>query len=141
MRRLTERSRVIGMLQGCTRQVAVEEAINVSQSLIKKCWYRHHATGCVQDRPRSGRPRTTVLLWLDRFISTIALINRVATANQIRSQLQRNIEFIVTGYNIRNRLHIFHLHAPYPCVFPVLRDFHIKTRLHWCRHHQRWDTR
>lgn len=142
MRRLTqnERLRALGMLQVGTRQVVVARAMNVSQSVISRLWSRHRATGSVQDRPRSGRPRATTQAQ-DRFIRTIALRNRLVTANQIRSQLQRDTGLVVSGQTIRNRLHRFHLHARRPRVIPCLRDRHIRARLQWCRHHQRWDNR
>ena len=116
------------MLQVDTRQVAVARAMNVSQSVISRLWSRHRATGSVQDRPRSaaGRPRATTQAQ-DRFIRTIALRNRLVTANQIRSPLQRDTGLVVSGQTIRNRLHRFHLHARRLRVIPCLRDRHIRA--------------
>ena len=112
MRRLTkdEKLHALGMLQVGTRQVIVARALNVSQSIISRLWTTHLATGSVQDRQRSGWPKATTQVQ-DVFIRAIALRNRMVTANQIRSQLQRDTGLVVSGQTIRNRLHRFHLQS------------------------------
>ena len=95
MRRLTQNEglRALGMLQVGTTQTVVwhrpARTMNVSQSVISRLWSRYRATHSVNDRRRSGRPRATTHAQ-DRFIRTLALRNRVITANQIRARLQRS---------------------------------------------------
>lgn len=132
MRRLTQNEglRALGMLQVGTTQTVVARTMNVSQSVISRLWSRYRATHSVNDRRRSGRPRATTHAQ-DRFIRTLALRNRVITANQIRARLQADTGVRVSAQTIRNRLHRGHLHARRPRVIPCLRDHHIRAR--------RWD--
>ena len=94
----------------------------------------------MKDRPRSGRPRATTHAQ-DRLIRTLALRNRVITANQIAARLHTDTGVRVTAHTIRNRLHRGHLQARRPCVIPCLRERHIRERRRWCRDRQRWDNR
>lgn len=142
MRRLTQNEglRALGMLQVGTTQTVVARTMNVSQSVISRLWSRYRATHSVNDRRRSGRPRATTHAQ-DRFIRTLALRNRVITANQIRARLQADTGVRVSAQTIRNRLHRGHLHARRPRVIPCLRDHHIRARRRWCRDRQHWDNR
>ena len=73
--------RAIVMLQTGRSHREVANTFNVSKSEISRLWNRYQQIQNVDDRPHSGRPRTTGVQ--DRFIRNQALRNRSQTANQI----------------------------------------------------------
>ncbi|KAK7088900.1 hypothetical protein V1264_024309 [Littorina saxatilis] len=104
-----DRGRAIGWLQQdgvAARQVA--QRLAVAPSVIIRLKQRFQATGRVQERQRSGRPRVTTQRE-DRFIQRQAMQHRSARANNIRQRLQATTNTVVSGQTIRNRLHNFGL--------------------------------
>ena len=142
MRRLPrdERLRAIGMLQTGTSQREVANTFNVSKSVISRLWNRYQQTQNVDDRPRSGRPRSTTRAQ-DRFIRNQVLRNRTQTANQVAANLNQATGVRVSGQTIRNRLHAAHLNARRPRVVPPLTARHMDQRRQWCRARRRWGQR
>ncbi|KAK7109486.1 hypothetical protein V1264_013519 [Littorina saxatilis] len=81
-----DRGRAIGWLQDGVAARQVAQRLAVAPSVIIRLKQRFHATGRVQERQRSGRPRVTTQRE-DRFIQRQAMQQRMATAN-IRQRLQ-----------------------------------------------------
>ena len=54
-----QRSEGLGMLRASATVTHVANHLGVSRVCINKLRYRLQATGSVNDRPRSGRPRAT----------------------------------------------------------------------------------
>lgn len=118
-----------------TRQIA--RRLNVGQSDVVRCWNRFRATGSVEDRPRSGRPRSTSRNE-DRYIGLTARREPFSTAGDYRRQLQRATGTTISDQTIRNRLHEINLRARRPLHRPLLSRNHRRLRLQWARTHQHW---
>ncbi|KAK7114953.1 hypothetical protein V1264_000917 [Littorina saxatilis] len=82
-----DRGRAIGWLQDGVAARQVAQRLAVAPSVIIRLKQRFHATGRVQERQRSSRPRVTTQRE-DRFIQRQAMQQRMATANNVRQRLQ-----------------------------------------------------
>ncbi|KAK7111339.1 hypothetical protein V1264_010993 [Littorina saxatilis] len=91
-----DRGRAIGWLQDGVAARQVAQRLAVAPSVIIRLKQRFHATGRVQERQRSGRPRVTTQRE-DRFIQRQAMQQRMATANNIRQRLQATTNTVVSG--------------------------------------------
>ena len=133
-----DRGRAIARLQ---QRIAVREVarrLGVAASVICRLQQRWQATGRVQDRPRSGRPRKTTRRE-DRYITRQATMARTSTARHIRGQLRVATQTNVSVSTIKkNRFHEVHLHARCSVKRPKLTRAHRRARLAWCRRHVRW---
>lgn len=118
-----------------TRQIA--RRLNIGQSDVVRCWNRFQTTGSVEDRPRSGRPRSTTRNE-DRFIGLTARREPFSSAGDYRRQLQRATGTSVSDQTIRNRLHDINLRARRPLHCPMLSRNHRRLRLQWARAHEHW---
>ena len=85
-------------------------AVGMLQMEEVRVKYRYQQRRNVDNRPRSGRPRSTTGVQ-DRFTRNQTLRNRSQTANQIVANLHQAIGDRVTGQIIKTRLHAAHLHA------------------------------
>ncbi|KAK7108735.1 hypothetical protein V1264_016412 [Littorina saxatilis] len=85
--------RAIGWLQDGVAARQVAQRLAVAPSVIIRLKQRFHATGRVQERQHSGRPRVTTQRE-DRFIQRQAMQQRMATAN-IRQRLQATTNTVV----------------------------------------------
>ena len=94
---------------------------------------RYTATGRVQERRRSGRPKKTNPRE-DRLIEQ-ALQTRTASSSIIRRHV-RVAASIISQQTIRNRLHGFNLRSRRPAVRSRLTPAHRAARRHvrWTRH-------
>ncbi|KAK7112332.1 hypothetical protein V1264_011803 [Littorina saxatilis] len=132
-----DRGRAIGWLQDGVAARQVAQRLAVAPSVIIRLKQRFHATGRVQERQGSGRPRVTTQRE-DRFILRQAMQQRMATANNIRQRLQATPNTVVSGETIRNRLHNFGLRARRPVRGTTLTANHRAARRAWCTQHVRW---
>ncbi|KAK7105615.1 hypothetical protein V1264_016974 [Littorina saxatilis] len=132
-----DRGRAMGWLQDGVAARQVAQRLAVAPSVIIRLKQRFHATGRVQERQRSGRPRVTTQRE-DRFIQRQAMQQRMATANNIRQRLQATTNPVVSGQTIRNRLHNFGLRARRPVRGTTLTANHRAARRAWCTQHVRW---
>ncbi|KAK7115567.1 hypothetical protein V1264_001407 [Littorina saxatilis] len=132
-----DRGRAIGWLQDGVAARQVAQRLAVALSVIIRLKQRFHATGRVQERQRSGRPRVTTQRE-DRFIQRQAVQQRMATANNIRQRLQATTNTVVSGQTIRNCLHNFGLRARRPVRETTLTANHRAARRAWCTQHVRW---
>ncbi|KAK7098606.1 hypothetical protein V1264_002863 [Littorina saxatilis] len=128
-----DRGRAIGWLQDGVAARQVAQRLAVAPSVIIRLKQRVQATGRVQERQRSGRPRVTTQRE-DRFIQRQAMQQRLATANNIRQRLQVTTNTVVGGQTIRNRSHNFGLRARRPVRGTTLTANHRA----WCTQHVRW---
>ena len=131
------RGRAIAWLQQRITVREVARRLGVAPSVICRLQQRWQATGRVQDRPRSGRPRKTTRRE-DRYITRQATMARTSTARCIRGQLRAATQTNVSVSTIKNRLHEVRLHARRPVKRPKLTRAHRRARLAWCRRHVRW---
>ena len=99
----------IGMLQTGRNQHEMDNAF-VSKSVNSRLWNRYQQTQNVDDRPRSGHPRSTTGVQ-DQFSHNQTVQNPSQMANQIVANLHPATGVRVTDLMIRNRLHAAHLHA------------------------------
>ncbi|KAK7097174.1 hypothetical protein V1264_004189 [Littorina saxatilis] len=134
-----DRGRAIGWLQDGVAARQVAQRLAVAPSVIIRLKQRFHATGRVQERQRSGRPRVTTQRE-DRFIQRQAIQQRMATANNSRQRLQATTNTVVCGQTIRNRLHNFGLRARRPVRGTTLTANHRAARRAWCTQHVRWQS-
>jgi transposase len=115
----------------------VARRLQVSPSVIVRLRQRFNATGHVQDRPRSGRPKKTTNRE-DRYITRQAQVLRTSTANRIRRQLLAATITNIATQTVRNRLHAIQLRARRPAKCPKLSPANKAARQDWCRRHGRW---
>lgn len=132
-----ERAQATAWLQDQIGVREVARRLGVSHPVIIRLHRRFQATGRVQDRPRSGRPRKTTARE-DRFIQRQARQERRATANVIRHRLRAVTHTRISEQTTRNRLHDVNLHARRPIRRPRLTENHRHIREAWSREHQRW---
>jgi len=135
-----DRGRALGMLQRNTSMREVARQLGVSHSVISRLWHRHLATGRLQDRPRSGRPKKTTNRE-DRYITRQAIQNRWAPSSFIRQQLRAYSNVNVSLQTIRNRLHAANIRSYRPAVRRRLTPDHRRQRRAFCRRHGRWNRR
>ena len=108
-----DRGRAIAWLQ---QRIAVREVarrLGVAPSVICRLQQRWQATGRVQDRPRSGRPRKTTRRE-DRYITRQATMARTSTARHIRGQLRAATQTNVSVSTIKKSPP----RSPPPCPSP-----------------------
>ena len=129
--------RALGWLQDGVSQREVSRRLRVSLSVIQRLLERLQATGSTEERPRSGRRRSTSLRD-DRAMRLAALRDRTVTATTLRQQLRLTANVNVSRQTVRNRLHEFNLHSRRAAVRLPLTPAHRQTRRDWCRGHQRW---
>jgi transposase len=132
-----DRGRAIGWVQDGVPKREVARRLQVSMSVIVRLTQRFNATGSVQERPRTGRPKKTTQRE-DRYISRQALQTRTASASNIRRQLLAANNNNVSEQTIRRRLHGFQLRSRRPAVRPRLTQAHRVARLAFSRQHLRW---
>lgn len=134
---ITDRGRALAWLQDGETQRSVSNRLNVSQSVIGRLWQRFRATGSVQNRPRSGRPRSTTARE-DRYLTTMTLRQRRVTARRLRDRLRVTTGTLVSDQTVRNRLRANNLRSRRPAVRAPLLPRHRTARRDWCRRHVRW---
>ena len=132
-----DRGRAIGWVQDGVPKREVARRLQVSMSVIVRLTQRFNATGSVQERPRTGRPKKTTQRE-DRYISRQALQTRTASASNIRRQLLAAQNNNVSEQTIRRRFRGFQLRSRRPAVRPRLTQAHRVARLAFSRHHLRW---
>nr|KAG5707101.1 hypothetical protein BaRGS_011812 [Batillaria attramentaria] len=112
--------------------------LGVSHSVIQRLHERFQATGSADERPRSGRPRTTNRR-NDRYLQLVALRDRTVTARTLRSNLRTATNIIISQDTVERRLHEVDLHSRVPAVRMPLTPRHRRARMAFCRNHQRWN--
>ena len=83
---IAERWQAVGMSQTGLSNRRVAQRVGVHHSVIDRLMDRFQATGTVEDRPRSGRPRKTTPRE-DRLIARRARRDNFTTAGRIRAGL------------------------------------------------------
>ncbi|XP_048253869.1 uncharacterized protein LOC125381401 [Haliotis rufescens] len=138
MRRLREdeRLRAIGMIQAGRTQAYTAAQLHVSQSVVSRLWARYIATGRVQDRPRSGRPKCTTRRD-DRRIITGALRDRRLNATQLQQVHRYPTWNPISTQTVRSRLHAAELRARRPYITLPQTNRHRQARRELGRRHQR----
>ena len=96
---------------------------------------RMQATGTVNDRPRSGRPRITNAAE-DRHIRTMHLRDRFKSASQTSREFR--IGRRVSRNTVVRRLRAGGIVSRKPVQRILLRPRHCRARLQWAQLHQRW---
>ena len=129
-----DRGRAHAWLQDGVGVREIGRRLGVSPSVVVRLRQRFQATGSVQDRPRSGRPRKTTARE-DRYIARLATATRSTTASCIRQQLRTTRNINVCTQTARNRLHAVHLRSRRPAVRPRLSAAHRASCNTWCRRH------
>ena len=133
-----QRSQAIGMLQANVSVIRVANHFGVSRQCIVKLQRKFQATGSVDDRPRSGRPRVTTAVE-DGHIVTAHLQDRFKTATETSRQFRRARP--VSRDTVLRRLKAVGIVARIPAQRILLRPRHIVARLNWAQLHQRWVAR
>ena len=111
------------MLNADMTMNAVVMNIGCSTSAIRHHRQRYQATGCTEDRPRSGRRRVTTL-GQDRYIWNIFLRNRFQTAPATAPYTHGTHNNRISGQTVRNRLRGVGLRARCTKVVCVLARCH-----------------
>ena len=126
------------MLRANATVAYVANHFGVSRVCINKLRYRLQATGSVNDRPRSGRPRVTTAAE-DRHIRTMHLRNRFKTASETSREFR--VARRVSRDTVLRRLRTAGIFARRPVQRILLRPRHCLARLKWAQLHQRWTLR
>lgn len=132
-----DRGRALAWMDEGISMREVGRRLGVSMSVIQRLHERFRTTGSTDERPRSGRPRSTSRQD-DRLLLLSTLRNRTITSTTLRRQLRTAVHRNVSASTIRNRLHGFGLHSRSAAVRIPLTPAHRRARVAWCRHHQRW---
>ena len=82
----------------------ISETLGLPKSTIKKINEKYQATGSIQNKSRSGRPRKTSqscnLLIVMQFKS-----NRRKAASEVANEMLQNLGIQISPQMVRNRLH------------------------------------
>ena len=132
-----DRARAVAWFQDGVTKREVARRLQVSISVIVRLIQRYTATGSVQERRRSGRPKKTNPRE-DRLIERQALQTRTASSSIIRRHVRVAANIYISQQTIRNRLHGFNLRSRRPAVRPRLTPAHRAARRAFCRRHVRW---
>lgn len=133
-----QRGQALGWLQDGISFREVGRRLGVSHSVIQRLLERFQATGRADNRPRSGRPRSTNRRE-DRMLCREALRDRTVTSSTLRAQLAQAANINVSSATIRRRLHEYGLASRRPVVRVPLTEGHRQARAAWCRRHVRWN--
>ena len=132
-----DRARAVAWFQDGVTKREVTRRLQVSISVIVRLIQRYTATGRVQERRRSGRPKKTNPRE-DRLIEQQALQARTASSSIIRRHMRMAANINISQQTIRNRLHGFNLRSRRPAVRPRLTPAHRAARRAFCRRQVRW---
>ena len=132
-----DRARAVAWFQDGVTKREVARRLQVSISVIVRLIQRYTATGRVQERRRSGRPKKTNPRE-DRLIERQALQTRTASSSIIRRHVRVAANINISQQTIRNRLHGFNLRSRRPAVRPRLTPAHRAARRAFCRRHVTW---
>lgn len=135
-----ERHRVIVLFDSGLSGREVARMLGMSQSTIQRHLERFRATGGVEDRHRSGRPRCTSRQD-DRYLQLSALRNRTVTSSTLRNQLMNTANVNVSSRTVRRRLRESGLASRRPAIRIPLTPAHRRARVAWCRQHITWTRR
>lgn len=135
---LVDRGRALAWVQEGIRLREIAARLGCSHSVIVRLRQRFLATGSVETRPRSGRPRSTTQRQ-DRYITRQALQTRTTTASTIRRRLRVATNTDINEQTVRNRLHDQTLHARRQLGRILLTPRHMMARLAWSTRHLRWN--
>jgi len=135
---IAERWQAVGMSQTGLSNRRVAQRVGVHHSVIDRLMDRFQATGTVEDRPRSGRPRKTTPRE-DRLIARRARRDNFTTAGRIRAGVPFGGH--VSVRTVIRRLNAQHLLARRPIKRPELTARHRIARLNWSRDHLQWNIR
>ena len=114
----------------------VARFFGTSRKTIHLLQARNNATGSVDDRPRSGRPRVTTGAD-DRTIRTAHLRDRFRTA----AHTARVFHVPVSRFTVGRRLREHDIHCRRPVKRLHLQQRHMQARLNWTNAHRRWTLR
>ena len=117
--KLDQRNRVQGMLETEMYVTAVAHQIGVQHSTVSQLWSRWEATGSLQDRQRSGRPRVLTAAQ-DQYIVLMSRKNGFIAAKKIASQHHVATRTRASDKTIRRRVHTRTLCARKPYIFVPL---------------------
>lgn len=129
-----ERGRALAFIMQGQSQRRVAQRLGVHESTISRLIQRLQATGRLQDRPRSGRPRVTTQRQ-DRFIQLSHLRNRHLTASETAANTLGVHNRPIHPKTVRNRLKEGHLKARRPYVGPRLTPQRRLRRMNWTNAH------
>ena len=115
----------------------VSRRLQVSHSTIQRLRDRFNATGSIQERRHTGRPRATTRQQ-DRSLVLGALRDRASSAVTLRGHLRAATGANVSSSTVRRRLREAGLRSRRPAVRPVLSAVNRTRRLAWARQHVTW---
>ena len=133
-RKLTipDRWQAVGMHNGGFSHRRVADHFRVNHSIIVRPIQRFRQTGNVNDCPRAGRPRKTMLRE-DRLISRWALQWPFSTAGALRGNLAFGGH--ISTHTVIRRLHHQEMRARRPIKRPQLTLRHHHARFNWSHDH------
>ena len=130
-----ERERALGQLQAGRSGRDVAATFGCHLATIYRLGTRHHLTGAVNDRPRSGRPRVTSQ-HQDRHIRFVHLRERSRPAAVTTRDTAGTHNNRISGSTVRRCLHNSGLRAQKSYIGPVLSRRHRRDCLQWCQQHR-----
>lgn len=135
-----ERLRAIGQLQAGTSAAQAARNFGVHEHTVRRLRARYAATGTVNDRVRSGRPRETTRRQ-DRQIVLSHLRQRFTVPKDTARNTQGRTRNRVSPRTIRRRLREAGIRARRPYCGARFTPVHIRNRLQWARLHRQWTLR
>ena len=130
-----EPERVLSQLQAGRSVRDVAATFGCHLATIYCLETRHHLTGAVNDRPRSGRPRVTSQRQ-DRHIRFVHLRERSRPATVTTRETAGTHNNRISGRTVQRCLHNLCLSAQKSYIGPVLSRRHRRDRLQWCQQHR-----
>ena len=129
---------VVRLLTCLRRAFRLERSRRLLKQINRQCGIlkRHHETGSVEKKPRSGQPRKSTPR-NDRHLKALSLANRFKTVSQLRDEWSDDSAVDVSARTVRRRLISA---GPRGCValkkpFISARN---KKRLQFARNHRNW---
>ncbi|CAK9799193.1 Transposable element Tc1 transposase [Anthophora plagiata] len=115
----------------------IAEKMKHSRHAIKITLKRYQETGSYENRPKSGRKRTTTGRQ-DRYLVRLSLRNRFTTSKQLAVDLSTDQGVSVCDRTVKRRLVEANLKSCKPRCKPYLTQQQMKNRLLWAKKYRNW---
>lgn len=133
-----DRTRIVVLRQQGLSMRDIARQVGRTHSDVIRTWNRFQESGNVNDRPRSGRPRSTTAAQ-DRYLQMLVQRHNGSNANELRRDFLDATGVMVTTQTVRNRIHSNSLRSRRVWRGPKLTPHHRAVRYQWARNHEMWN--
>lgn len=134
---LEERAQLVGLHEAGLSMNDIAKKKKVSRKAVQDAVKRYRETGSVENRSRSGRPKSTTAAE-DRLLRRESLADRQKTSPVLATGFRESTGKALHPSTVRRRLLSFGLRGYVAAKKPLIRPDNKKKRLAWARQHVHW---